>query len=275
MASKPFPFQCLLLQTGQTTQYSSELDDGYYQTGIAKSYTVLTTGQHSGTTNVDLIHYAAATISFDADTKKILDAANGLAIFKTGDVIVVTGSTANDGVYTIATGNNAAEIVTTEAIPLDEDAGDTVSIAKRESKSNNCVVDDNTGLMWLRDPSNYPAKMGAASDGKMPWTGVLYDIFAYCAAVNAAAVGGYTDWRIANNNDWYSIMIPGSRLPDSTAFPNFPASSVFYYTSSSSSVTKAYIVYTLDTAMYIDTQTAAGGTKTTAAYPVMLVRGGR
>jgi hypothetical protein len=265
MASKPFPFQCLLLQTGQTTQYSSELDDGYYQTGIAKSYTVLTTGQHSGTTNVDLIHYAAATISFDADTKKILDAANGLAIFKTGDVIVVTGSTANDGVYTIATGNNAAEIVTTEAIPLDEDAGDTVSIAKRESKSNNCVVDDNTGLMWLRDPSNYPAKMGAASDGKMPWTGKAYDIFAYCAAVNVAAVGGYADWRVPNANELFSIM--DGLQPNAAAFPNWPGSVNVAWTSSFA--TSGY------------SKVLRGGTggiqyaTNATAYYAWLVRGGR
>ncbi len=214
--------QCRVLKTGQTTQYSSELDDGYYQAGIAKSYTVLTTGQWSGTTNVDLLHYSAATISFDADTEKILDAANGLALFKTADVIKVTGSTSNDGVYTIATGNAAAEIVTTEAIPLDEDAGDTVLIYKRESKSNNCVVDNNTGLMWLRDPSNYPAKMGVASDGKMPWTGQLYDIFQYCAAVNAAAVGGYTDWRVPNQSEVlsaYGMEAPVGK-PDAAAFPH-------------------------------------------------------
>ena len=37
-----------LLKTGQTTQYSSELDDGYHEKGLAKNYQVLTTGQYSG-----------------------------------------------------------------------------------------------------------------------------------------------------------------------------------------------------------------------------------
>lgn len=37
-----------LLKTGQTTQYSSELDDGYYEKGLTKRYLILTTGQHSG-----------------------------------------------------------------------------------------------------------------------------------------------------------------------------------------------------------------------------------
>jgi hypothetical protein len=135
--------------------------------GRPKSYAVLTTGQYSGTKNVDLIHYTAATIAFVAGTKKITDSANGLAIFKAGDLIPVTGSASNNGVYTVVTGNVAGEIVVAEAL-ADEAAGASVSIAKRESKSNNCVLDNNTGLMWLRDPSNYPAKMGA-SDGKLLW----------------------------------------------------------------------------------------------------------
>lgn len=43
-----------LLKTGQITQYGSTLDDGYYEKGLAKSYTILTTGQYSGTTNIAL-----------------------------------------------------------------------------------------------------------------------------------------------------------------------------------------------------------------------------
>ncbi len=37
-----------LLKTGQTTQYSGELDDGHYEVGRTKRYLILTTGQHSG-----------------------------------------------------------------------------------------------------------------------------------------------------------------------------------------------------------------------------------
>lgn len=43
-----------LLKTGQTTQYSSELDDGYYERGLTKRYLILTTGQHSGVCEFDL-----------------------------------------------------------------------------------------------------------------------------------------------------------------------------------------------------------------------------
>jgi len=42
------------LQTGQTTQYDSQADDGYYEAGIPHDYTILTTGDQSGTTNITI-----------------------------------------------------------------------------------------------------------------------------------------------------------------------------------------------------------------------------
>lgn len=163
---------CPMLKTGQTTQYSSELDDGSYQAGIAKAYQVLTAGQYSGTTNIDLAHLVDTGISFDSATKEIR-CAGKCGVFKAagGDTVVVTGSGSNNGVYTSASAT-ADKIVTNEAV-VNEAAGESITLAKREAKSNNCVMDLNTGLMWLRDPSNTPAKMGAASDGLMPWTGAF------------------------------------------------------------------------------------------------------
>ena len=62
---------CLLLATGQTTQYSSEPDDGYYQSGIPKRYEVLTTGQYSGNANIDLVHLTDTSIAFVSATNWI------------------------------------------------------------------------------------------------------------------------------------------------------------------------------------------------------------
>lgn len=45
---------CLLLKTGQTTQYSSKEDDGYFEKGVSKRYVALTTGQYSGTVDIIL-----------------------------------------------------------------------------------------------------------------------------------------------------------------------------------------------------------------------------
>ncbi len=43
-----------LLKTGQTTQYGGYEDDGYFEKGLSKAYTVLTTGQYAGTTTITL-----------------------------------------------------------------------------------------------------------------------------------------------------------------------------------------------------------------------------
>lgn len=43
-----------LLVTGQTTQYGGYDDDGFYEWGITKDYTVLTLGAYAGNTNITL-----------------------------------------------------------------------------------------------------------------------------------------------------------------------------------------------------------------------------
>jgi len=166
------------LRTGQTTAYAAN-DDGDRQKGIAKLYTVLTAGQFTSTTAVNVPAYAAATISFDETdgTFTVLDSANGLALVKTADVVVIKGSTSNDGTYTVASGANAASFTTTEAL-VDEAAGAWITIAKQASQSNNCVQDLETGLMWMRYGSYSPAKLGAASDGKLLWTATAITIHA-------------------------------------------------------------------------------------------------
>jgi hypothetical protein len=73
------------------------------------------------------VKLVADTIAFVLATKKITDSGNGLADFLTGDKIRVGGSTSNDGIYTIATGGVAGEIVVTEAL-VNEGAGATVTI---------------------------------------------------------------------------------------------------------------------------------------------------
>ena len=66
-------------------------------------------------------------ISFATATSKISDTGTGLAIFATGDNIRISGSTKNDGDYTIAIGGVAGEIVVNETL-VDEDAGASVTI---------------------------------------------------------------------------------------------------------------------------------------------------
>ncbi len=216
----------LLLRTGQTTSYGSGtgLDDGALQRGLPKRYEILTTGQYSGTTNIDMQGMAtAATISFDAATKECRDSANGMAVFKTNDVVVITGSASNNGTFTVTTGNVAAKFTCSGAVFVDEAAGANITIKKREAKSNNCVLDLNTGLMWSRYVS---LKHGSASTGALPWTtdAVGQGVFAYAGLCNAASLGGYADWCVPNVSEEASISdceVPYGP-PDSTAFPSWP-----------------------------------------------------
>ena len=142
------PYAALLQKTGQTTQYDSKLDDGFYQKGVAKSYTILTTGQYSGTTNITLN-------------------------------------------------------------------------SKTDVKSNNCVQDENTGLMWSRYESLI---LGPSNNGTLPWTtnGDGEGIFDYAAAANTASFAGYSDWRIPNIFEYVSLadFEAPTMYPDATAFVN-------------------------------------------------------
>lgn len=75
---------------------------------------------------------AAATISFDEDGGDgggygILDSGSGFGDFDIGDIIVVSGSTINDGVYSVT--HVAAGVLTVLEAVSDEAAGDDVSVA--------------------------------------------------------------------------------------------------------------------------------------------------
>lgn len=175
------------IRTRQTTCYHVG-DDGDLQRYIdasyeASKYIVLTTGAFSGTSNLDVPHYAANTLTFTLATKTIADSGNGLAIFKTGDTIVIKGSVSNDGTYTVATGNVAGAIVTTEALVNELVAGAYVTILKRAALSNNAVLcaDSPSGKMYARYGSS-SLLLGDASNGKLNW----YDA-AKCFTIHPAA----------------------------------------------------------------------------------------
>ncbi len=140
--------------------------------GVEPSLSILTTGQFNGSTSINHPAYFSANISFTEATKRISDTGNQMAVFKTGDTIVISGSTSNNGIYTVATGNIAGYCVVNEAL-VNENAGSKIAIFKRVSVSNNCVFDNFTGLLWSRY-TTYNMKIGRASDGHVNWYDTTY-----------------------------------------------------------------------------------------------------
>jgi len=252
-----------LLATGQTTQYNDELDDGYYKKGVVKVYTILTTGAQSGTTNVDLTHLISDTGAFTAGDQTYTDVGK-CGVFKAagGETIVITGSALNNGIFTTVSATADAVVVTAGFV--NEPDAPATTFKKREAISNNTVVDNNTGLMWLRYQS---VKMGILGTGLMPWTGQVYDIFQYCAAANVVSLGGYADWRIPNILEMTSLFNVTLDTPDTTAFPGFLTDNNFWCSSTRRlSTTYAYIgIFSTYPAISVNT-------KITALYAV-LVRG--
>jgi hypothetical protein len=142
--------------------------------------------------------------------------------------------------------------------------------SKTDTHSNNCVLSNATGLMWSRYAAG---SVGPASNGLLPWTttgsgATAEGIFAYCDAANAAALAGFTDWRVPNAIELTCIakFEAPSGVPDSTAFPSWPAV-VFW-----SSTTVPGLTTSACTFDYFY-GTGSNAVKTTN-HAVILVRGG-
>ena len=184
------------LVTGQDTPYSSMDDDGQLQKGVARSYTSLTTGQYSGTTNI------------------------------------------------------------------------TVN-AKTIAMENQCVQDNQTGLMWMKYTPD--SDVGPDTDGKLYWVDSTNheDIFTFCDQANAVSLAGHDDWRVPNVFELFSIIVEdagiGAPFIDTTYFQCVSS----YYWSSTT--------YPIDTTYALSVRFNYGHvyyyTKTTDKNFVRLVRG--
>jgi len=169
-----------LLETGQRTAYSF-FGDGSYEAGVGKAYTV---NALAGNSDIEVAHYAAATLSFTAPGT-IADAANGLAGWAVNDRMVIKGSASNDGEVTV-TGIGGAPANLTISAAVNELAGAMISLYKVAAHSNNVVTDTNTGLMLSRNTSTGEA-VGPTSNGLLNW----YDVatrFAIYAGANTISV---------------------------------------------------------------------------------------
>ena len=137
--------------------------------------------------------------------------------------------------------------------------------SKTDAHSNNVVYCVNNHRMYSRYVS---ASVGPTSNGLLPWTtnGSGEGVFTYAAAARAANLAGHNDWRPANARELFDIMDleAPTGVPDSTAFPTFPASTAFSITTAPNNTAKGLV------GNYNGGQVASVG-KTTTAY-CLLVR---
>lgn len=105
---------------------------------LTNAYCTLAEARQRILSGADL--YVSTGISFASGTKTIADTGKGLARFQTGDRIQVSGSTSNDGFYTVATGNVAASIVVSESLTT-EAAGDTVTVADQTDVTDDAIIE--------------------------------------------------------------------------------------------------------------------------------------
>ncbi len=177
-------YMARLLETGQETCYSV-WDDGDYEIGVDKAYTVETLGDYAGNSDIEVAHYASNQITFTAIGNIVADGAGGMVTFLAGDTVVIKGSANNDGVFTVAVGGVAGQFTTIEAI-VNEGPGAYISFYKRTAHSNNAVQDDQTGLMWSRNTS-VGERVGELSNGTLDWYDAVGSRFPLYAIANTVS----------------------------------------------------------------------------------------
>jgi hypothetical protein len=114
--------------TGQTRFAAIRGSRLYYQ-GMPSSAESLTAYYYR--TPYDMKKYSAGTISFTNSTSRIADSAGGLSGFYAGQTIDVTGTTDNNGSFTVATVDSDGDYLTVDESLTDESAGSTFTIRSR------------------------------------------------------------------------------------------------------------------------------------------------
>ena len=103
-----------LLKTGQTTSYNSYADDGYYEKGLSKQYTILTAGQYDGTTSITLYNRTdliSNNCVYDRRTRLMWsrDPSDGLGPSADGKLPWTT-NTNGEGIFTYLDAANLAKV---------------------------------------------------------------------------------------------------------------------------------------------------------------------
>lgn len=259
-----------LLKTGQTIQYDEKKDDGYYEKGIAHSYTILTTDQYSLTTNI-VINGKTHALSNNC----VIDNITGLMWARYVPLADI-GPAANGRLfwkqYTLAaetvTFTNADGKITADAgAPFDRFALGvgrkfTVTGSGAGNDGTYTVTAITTSVITVSEPVNDEAGISIA------FASIADLIWDFVDQANANSLGGHADWRIPNYHELISIVDLGVGSPtiDITTFPSTPTSG--HWTASTHPIdsSKAFMIF-------FSLGRAIGYYKVSEKYYVRLVRG--
>jgi len=136
---------------------------------------------------------------------------------------------------------------------------------KTDVHTNEAVQDRITGLMWNRTQSADVFGTGAQA---LLWEDATNaeDIFNYCDQANLAGLSGFSDWRVPNVSELFSLLdyITGAVKPNIVAFPTYTGDT--WSSTSDPSGTTAYKLFSLFS-------NSIFSTVKTARLKTMLVRG--
>jgi len=212
-----------------------------------------------------IIFYMWAKEMLDDITVSLAD---GLVDYKKG-LLGKTGQTTQYGGYADDGDIEAGLDIHYTVLTLGQYAGTTAIVlaGNTENHSNNCVLDNERGLMWSRTCSGAP--IGPANNGLLPWTTAAgHGIFPYIEAANAAYLAGYNDWRVPNRTELASLLnmeVPNA-MPDAVAFPVWPNGEMWVSSTVPNVIANAYTIHFFPGYVY---HTRAK----TSSYYCALVRG--
>lgn len=254
--------RCLTLKTGQTIKYHDG-DDGDFEKGVAKSYTILATGQYSGTTNI-VINGKTHALSNNC----VKDDRTGLMWTRhipTADIgpgadgklfwSQWTLENKTDISFSNATGkiNSVAGEFSTAALSV----GRKFTVAGSTNNDGTYTV----SVITANDITTVEGVVNEAAGASITIATVDDLIWDVVNQANINNFGGHNDWTIANRRQIYSLVDIGVFNPtiDMTAFPSIPTTNIWTSSSTRYSSSHAYnISFNLGNGYYAAKKTVAG-----------------
>lgn len=258
------------LQTGQTTSYHAD-DDGDLEKGIARSYTILNTGQYGGTSNI-VINGKTHALSNEC----VRDNQTGLMWARyvpDAEIGPATDGKLFWDQWTLASKTDISFDNVTGEIRSAASEFDTGALcAGRKLTITGSASNDGTYTVSSILAGAITTVEGVADEaaGATISVATVDDlIWDMLSQANTNSLGGYTDWRIPNVTELFSItkMVSSAPFVNTTTFPSTPSEHSWTSTTYLAGTTYAECI---DFQYFI----VRNKTKKTEKYYLRLVRGG-